>query len=84
MTFSKDEMRKRFWRATAEKETIVAEAAPYREQYDALRARQCELQDEIREVVAKAHAIERPRLPDLDAELAFLAKGLGGKVGERK
>ena len=84
MAFSKDRMRKRFWEATAEKEAIVAEAGPLREQYNALRARQCDLQEEIRQVVAEMHAIERPRLPELDAELAFLAKGLGGKVGERK
>ncbi len=76
-------MRQRFWELTDEKGAFNRELAPSRKKRDALR-------DKLRAPVAEYKAakkavvaIERPRMGEIDMEMAVLARALGNKVGVR-
>ena len=64
----------------ATRDAIVDKSKPLREHREALVAKIQPLEAELRELDGKIKAIERPELADIDYELGFLAKGLGGKA----
>lgn len=74
-----DANRARFWALTAEIEAVEAVTGPLRAARDAFvqdaRARESEMNAEIARI--------ETGLFDKKQDLAFLARGLGGKVGER-
>ena len=83
MKFDKETMRKRFWELTVQKEALIEELAPSRKVRDVLR-------DSLRKPMAEFKAakqavvnIERPRMAEIDTEMAIVARALGNKVGER-
>ncbi len=81
--YSKETMRERFWELTDQKDALNAELAPHRKTRDRLR-------DKLRAPVA-AHRdakravadIERPRMGEIDNEMAVIARALGNTVGPR-
>ncbi len=81
--YSKEAMRARFWELTAEMEALHAKSAPTRKLRD-------ELKDNLRDPLAAFKAsklavvkIERPRMAEIDTEMAMLARALTQKVGPR-
>ncbi len=81
--YSTEAMKAAFWKLTAEKEALNVKLAPFREKRDALR-------DLLRGPVAKYREakqavvdVERPKMSELDTEMAVLARALGNKVGPR-
>ena len=83
MSYTVEDMRKRFWQATAEKEAVVAKAKPKRGARDELLKKMAPMEAKLRGLNAEIAEIERPALPELDGELARLARALGNKVGPR-
>jgi len=74
------EIKKEFDKLMAEKEKIVAKAKPLRDEYDKVRKKMGMFQDQTRELAAKIHEVERPRLAEIDERLSALARATGGKA----
>jgi uncharacterized coiled-coil DUF342 family protein len=74
------EIKKEFDKLMAEKEKIVAKAKPLRDEYDKVRKKMGTFQDQTRELAAKIHEVERPRLAEIDERLSALARATGGKA----
>ena len=81
--YSKDTMRQRFWELTDAKEVLNKELEPHRKKRDALRDMLREPLAEFKAAGRAVAAIERPRMSEIDMEMATLARALGNKVGER-
>ena len=81
--YTPEDMRRRFWEATAEKEALVEEVAPIRARLDALHTEMAPLLAELQTVKAELIAAERPMMAELDNERAALARALSNKVGDR-
>lgn len=75
-----DEKRAEFHRLTAEAGAIRAKAAPHRAEHDALRGKQCEIDEQLATVKQRLKSIEAP-LFDLDQRRAALVRDLKGKTG---
>jgi len=73
------ELRALFDKLEAEKAAIRAESAPLRAARDKLLAKIQPLEAQERELIKQIHAIERPRLAEIDNQLGGLAKAMGGK-----
>ena len=82
--YKPDAMRARFWELTDQKDALIAELAPVRKKRDALRDKLRGPTAKYRAAKAAVVAIERPRMGEIDSEMAMLARALGNKVGERK
>ena len=65
-------------RLQAEKDEIVAKAKPHRDEYEALMAQIRPLEERAREIARQFQAIERPRLGEIDTQLARIARALPG------
>lgn len=76
-------MRARFWELTDAKEALIVELAPVRKKRDALRDKLRGPTAEYKAAKQAVVAIERPRMGEIDMEMAVLARALGNKVGER-
>ncbi len=81
--FTPEVMRTRFWELFGKKEDLVAELKP-------LRDHAAKLREAVRGPLAELHvaqracvAVERPRMAEIDTEMATLARALKQKVGER-
>ena len=81
--YTKEAMRDRFWVLTAKKEALNKELAPSRAKRDAMRDALREPLTEFKALKRAVVAIERPRMGEIDMEMAVLARALGNKVGER-
>ena len=81
--YTREDMRRRFWEATAEKEALVEKVAPVRARLDALHTEMAPLLAELQTVKAELIAAERPMMAELDNERAALARALSNKVGDR-
>jgi uncharacterized coiled-coil DUF342 family protein len=81
--YSKSAMRQRFWELTAQKEALNKELAGPRAKRDAIRDALREPLAEFKATKRAVVAIERPRMGEIDMEMAVLARALGNKVGER-
>jgi len=79
MEFSEDNMRKRFHENRDQRDAILAESVPLREERDRLIHQN---KDKIDELNAKIKEIEAP-LFDLDNEAGGLVRALKGKTGPR-
>lgn len=64
---------------SAEKAKILAKSVPLRKKRDELLAKAQPLIDQADALAAEYKAIERPRLPEIDSELAAIARATGGK-----
>ena len=73
------ELRALFNQLEAEKAAIQAESAPLRAARDEIRAKLEPLEAQERDLIKQIHAIERPRLAEIDNQLGGLAKAMGGK-----
>ncbi|MCB7129955.1 MAG: hypothetical protein J3T61_10515 [Candidatus Brocadiales bacterium] len=81
--YSREAMRLRFWELTDAKEALIKELAPSRKKRNAMRDR---LRGPIAEFKAAKQAvvgIERPRMGEIDMEMATLARALGNRPGPR-
>lgn len=74
------ELKDVFEKLMAEKEELVEKARPYREEYEQVRADMAPLEARARELAKKFHAIERPRMIEIDQQLAAIARATGGKI----
>ena len=81
--YTKEAMRERFWELTDRKDALIEELAPHRKKRDALRDKLRAPQAEYKAAKLAVVAIERPRMAEIDMEMAVLARALGNKVGAR-
>ena len=81
--FTKETMQKRFWELEAAREKVMEELAPLRDKQNELTNQVTPFRLELNKVKKEIIAITQPRLSDIDAERAILARALGNKVGER-
>ncbi len=81
--FTPEIMKARFWELTDMKEVLTAESAPLRAKCDALRDKLRGPIAELREAKQAVLTVERPRMGEIDTEMAIIARALGNKVGER-
>ena len=81
--FAPDEMKKRFWELTDRKEALEKELAPLREKRDNMRDRLRGPLAEFKVAGLAVIAIERPRMGEIDNEMAVIARALANRVGER-
>jgi peptidoglycan hydrolase CwlO-like protein len=80
MQLTEEQMRARFWAATAEQEAAEAKVAPLHEQREALSRQQTDLQEQIRTLNREIKRAERPVI-ELQQERVNLSRWLGSKVG---
>lgn len=73
------ELKKAFDKLMAEKAALVEKARPLREKYQALAEQIGPLDREMREVAKEIEKIERPRLAEIDLDLADIARATGGR-----
>jgi len=81
--YTKDAMRDRFWVLSDKKAALNKELAPSRAKRDAIRDALREPLAEFKAAGRAVVAIERPRMGEIDTEMAVLARALGNKVGPR-
>ena len=81
--YTKPAMRERFWELTDAKAAFNAELAPLRQERDAQRDKLRGPTEAYRAAKQAVVDVERPRMGEIDMEMAVLARALGGKVGER-
>ena len=81
--YTKDAMCERFWGLFDQKEALIEELAPSRKKRDELRNKLRPLVAEYKAAKLDVVAIERPRMGEIDSEMAVIARALGNKVGER-
>lgn len=81
--FTPKVMKERFWELFSQKEALNAELAP-------LRKRRDDMRDALRGPVAAHRAakqavvdVERPKMGEIDNEMAVISRALGNKIGER-
>lgn len=79
VTYTKDEMRKRFDAANAERDVIAKKVEPMRKEWDALQQQIQALEAKAKPLMVKIKEIEAP-LFDLDMERSLLARALGGRA----
>lgn len=79
---SDDELRARFWELRAQKDALIAQAAPSRTAYHVLREREQDIQVEQTKVAAVFKKIEAPFV-EIDTEMATIVRLLKGKTGEQ-
>lgn len=80
MGFTPDAIRTRFREAAADRQRLLDEIKPVRDQYEALRAEQAAIEARIKPLRSKIQAANQG-IGSLDRELALLAKAVGGKTG---
>ena len=76
-------MKKRFWELTDQKDALIEELAPHRKKRDALRDKLRGPPEEYKAAKQAVVDIERPRMGEIDMEMAVLARALGNKPGVR-
>lgn len=81
--FTPEVMRARFWELTEKREALVEEVQPLREHCDALRDALRGPMVEFKAAKMAVVAVERPRMGEIDAEMATLARALKQVVGPR-
>jgi predicted nucleic acid-binding Zn-ribbon protein len=81
--YEPEAMRQRFWELTEQKEALNRELEPHRKKYNDLRDKLRVPIAELRAAGRAVVAIERPRMAEIDMEMARLARALGNKVGPR-
>lgn len=73
------EVRALFRALQEEKAALLARTAALHQRYDELQATIAPLEAEQREVARQFHAIERPRLGEIEQQLSALARAMGGR-----
>ena len=81
--FTPEVMKKRFWELTDQKEALNKELAPLRKKRDDMRDKLRPRLAEFKEAGRAVIDVERPRMSEIDSEMAVLSRALGGRVGER-
>ena len=81
--YSKEAMRERFWELTDQKDALNAELAPLRKTRNAQRDKLRKPTEEYKGAKLAVVAVERPRMSEIDSEMAVIARALGNKVGPR-
>lgn len=81
--YSKDTMRERFWELTDQKDALNTELAPLRKARDAMRDKLRKPTEVHKAAKLAVVAVERPRMSEIDMEMATLSRALGNKVGPR-
>ena len=81
--YTKETMRERFWEVSDQKDALNRDLAPLRKKRDALRDKLRGPTEEYKAAKRAVVDVERPRMSEIDTELAVLARALGNKVGER-
>jgi chromosome segregation ATPase len=76
------ELKAIFDKLMAEKEQIMAKAAPLRAERDHIRQQMAPFEVRERELIQQYRAIEQPRLGEIDTQLAAIARSTGGLVLE--
>lgn len=61
------------------KEKVRLKSKPLWDRYNVLQAQYDPINNEMREIAKKIHAIERPVLPEIDMQLSAIARALGGR-----
>lgn len=81
--FTPEAMKKRFWELIDLKEALNKELAP-------LRKKRNNMRDALRTPVGEFKAaglaikdVERPRMGEIDTEMAMIARALGNRIGIR-
>jgi len=86
-TFAPENLRKRFWKLTAEREEIDKELEPLREELNALVAGDTSLtvkQARAREAKIRPEIVKlQQKLAPIENERGAVARALGGQTGER-
>lgn len=67
-----------FKKLMEEKDAIVAKSKPYRDEYEKLQGEIAPLDMKMRDLAKKFHEIERPRLIEIDQQLAAISRATGG------
>jgi predicted nuclease with TOPRIM domain len=62
-----------------EKAAILKDSAPHRAKYEAARKKIQQLEAEAKAHAEAFHAVERPRMAELERQIGTIAKALGGK-----
>ncbi len=75
-----EEMRARFHALGKQRDEVLAKAAPSRAKYDAMRAQEAQLREQMKPIIAEIKAIEAP-LYEIDNERGMIARALNGKTG---
>lgn len=79
---SPDNLRTAFKELGAKREAIIAKTKPLRDRYDALRAEQDRIGEQMKSVAAEFKAIEKAEgLYDIDVQRGQIVKLLGGRTG---
>lgn len=81
--YTPEAMKARFWELTDQKDTLITELAPYRKKRDALRDKLRSPTEDYKAAKQDVVDIERPRMGEIDMEMAVLARALGNKPGPR-
>ncbi len=81
--FSPEVMKARFWELTDVKEALLAELKPLQEVRDGLRDTLRGPLAELKAAKKAVVAVERPRMGEIDTEMATIARALKQKVGPR-
>ena len=81
--FTKEEMQRRFWELTAEREKFFEDNAELYTQRDKIAEEAAPFEVALKAAKVAVKDAERPVLPELDQERAMLARALGKNVGER-
>ncbi len=81
--YTKEAMRARFWVLQDKKAALNKELAEPRAKRDAMRDALRKPLAEFKALGRAVAAVERPRMGEIDTEMAVLARALGNKVGER-
>lgn len=74
-----EDLKKMLATLQAEKDEILSRSIPLRAERDALIAEMAPLLAKEKEIIQQYLAIERPRLSELDNQIAALAKAMGGR-----
>ncbi len=82
--YDKETMRARFWELTDLKDALNAELAPLRKVRNDIRDKLRKPTEEYKAAKQAVVDVERPRMGEIDTEMAVLARALGNKVGPRK
>lgn len=81
--YTEEAMRNRFWELTDKKDALNEELAPLRKERNKLRDKMRVPMAELKAAKVAVVEVERPRMGEIDMEMAVLARALGNKVGVR-
>lgn len=81
--FKREDMQRRFWELTAEREKFFEDNKELYERRDEMATELGPLEDAFKALKRQVKDAERPVLPGLDEERAMLARALGKNVGGR-